>query len=136
MPRLRVESVHGPAKREVIKQLIAFNTRAAGKSNYRPLAITLREGRRIVGGLVGETYWGWLFVNLLWVAEEQRGKGLGKSLMDAAEAEARKRGVRNVYLDTFSFQASGFYKKLGYRQFGKLKGFPAGHDRRWFTKKL
>ena len=59
-----------------------------------------------------------------------------KTMVAAAEAEARKRGIRNVYLDTFSFQAPGFYKKLGYREFGKLKDFPPGHTRHWMTKAL
>ena len=56
--------------------------------------------------------------------------------MQTAEAEARNRGVRNVYLDSFSFQAPTFYAKLGYREFGRLKEFPAGHDRVWMTKAL
>jgi N-acetylglutamate synthase-like GNAT family acetyltransferase len=56
--------------------------------------------------------------------------------MQTAEAEARSRGVRNVYLDSFSFQAPAFYAKLGYREFGRLQEFPAGHDRVWMTKAL
>ena len=54
-----------------------------------------------------------------------------------AEAEARKRGVRNVFLDSFSFQAPKFYAKLGYREYGRLKEFPkpATH-RRSLTKAL
>jgi ribosomal protein S18 acetylase RimI-like enzyme len=70
------------------------------------------------------------------VADEFRGKGYGSKVMQAAEKEARRRGVKNVYLDSFSFQAPGFYKKLGYREFGKLKNFPAGHSRSWLTKAL
>ena len=35
-------------------------------------------------------------------------------------------GVKHVYVDSFSFQAPGFYKKLGYREYGRLKGFPTG----------
>ena len=56
--------------------------------------------------------------------------------MQMAEKEARKRGVKNAFVDSFSFQAPGFYKKLGYREFGKLKDFPAGHSRSFLTKAL
>jgi ribosomal protein S18 acetylase RimI-like enzyme len=135
MPRVRVESIYGPAKREIYKQMRAFNKRACGQ-DYRPLAITLRKGDEIVGGLIGETYWGWLYINSLWIAEDLRRKNLGKALIEKAEAEARKRGVRNVFLDSFTFQAPKFYMKLGYREFGRLKDFPAGHDRIWLTKAL
>ncbi|MEW6450241.1 MAG: GNAT family N-acetyltransferase [Pseudomonadota bacterium] len=136
MPSLKLERVHGPARREIVKGLRAFNTGVVGKSDYKPLTVTVKDKGAIVGGVVGETYFGWMFVSLLWVSDKYRGKKLGRSLMESAEKEARKRGVRHVYLDTFSFQAPGFYKKLGYREFGRLKQFPAGHDRVWMSKAL
>jgi len=136
MVSLQLDKVHGPAKREILKRLRAYNVSAAGQSDNRPLTITLRHKGKIVGGLIGETFFGWLFVSLLWIAEQHRGNGFGKALVEAAEAEARKRGVRDVYLDTFGFQAPGFYEKMGYREFGRLNEFPAGHDRVWMTKAL
>jgi predicted N-acetyltransferase YhbS len=132
----QIEKVHGPARREIVKGLRAFNVAAVGKIDHRPLTLTVRDRGKIVGGLVAETYFGWMFVSLLWVSERYRGKGCGGSLMKTAEAEARSRGVRNVYLDSFSFQAPAFYAKLGYREFGRLKEFPAGNDRVWMTKAL
>jgi GNAT superfamily N-acetyltransferase len=136
MARLHVERAHGPARREILKGLRAFNIGVLGRIDHRPLTITFREGKAIVGGLTGETFLGWFFIALLWVAEDHRGQGLGRRLMEAAEAEARERGAGNVYVDTFSFQAPGFYEKMGYREFGRLDDFPAGHDRRWLTKAL
>jgi hypothetical protein len=56
--------------------------------------------------------------------------------MKKAESEARKLGIRNVVLNSFSFQAPNFYPKLGYREFGRLKDFPAGHFRSFLTKAL
>ncbi len=136
MPRVQVESVQGPTRRLIIKGLSAFNDRAVGKSKYKSLTITLRQDKEIVGGLTGSTWMGWLFVDLLWITDKYRGKGHGRLLMNKAESEARGRGVQNVFLNTFSFQAPGFYKKLGYKEFGRLKGFPAGHTRYWLKKAL
>jgi len=136
MPALRRERVHGPARREILKGLHAYNEKAVGKIDFRRFTVTVRDKGKIVGGLSAETYLGWMFVNLLWVSETHRGKGWGRSLMKSAETEARKRGMHHVYLDTFSFQAPGFYRGLGYRQFGRLKKFPAGHDRIWMSKAL
>jgi N-acetylglutamate synthase-like GNAT family acetyltransferase len=132
----QIEKVLGPPKRELFKALRDFNIAAVGKPNYRQFAVTIRDKRKIAGGLVAEMYWGWMFVNALWISEPHRRNGWGKSLLQKAEAEARKSGVRNVFLDSFSFQAPKFYAKLGYREFGRLKHFPAGHDRIWMTKAL
>ncbi len=136
MACLRVEKNQGPVRREAYKQLAAYNSQFGGKIDHRPLAISVRKGRKIVGGLVGQTFWGWLYIDLLWVSETLRREGIGKSLVAKAEAEARKRGARYVYLNTFSFQAPNFYKKLGYRPFGKMKDFPVGYTRYWFMKAL
>jgi GNAT superfamily N-acetyltransferase len=62
-----------------------------------------------VGGVIGETYWDWFYLDLLWVKDELRGRGYGYNLMTLAEGEARQRGAKNVYLDTFSFQAPNFF---------------------------
>jgi GNAT superfamily N-acetyltransferase len=135
-PAPQIEKVHGPARRAIVKGLRDYNVATAGKFDHRPLTVTVRERGKIVGGLAGETFWGWMFVSLLWVSDAHRGHGYGSALMDTAEKEARGRGVRNVYLDTFSFQAPGFYKKLGYREFARLDEFPAGQRRIWMTKAL
>ena len=60
----------------------------------------------------------------------------GRQWLMIAEDEARKRGAKHAYLDSFSFQAPAFYKKHGYRIFGELQDFPPGHNRHFFTKKL
>src|SRR5262245_22344058 len=136
MAAVKLETVHGPVRREILKGLRAFNTKAIGRFDFKPLSITLRERGAIVGALYGETYLSWMYISLFWIADEFRGKGFGSKIIQAAEKEARKRGVKNAYVDTFSFQAPGFYKKLGYREFGKLNDFPAGHSRSWLTKAL
>jgi len=102
---------------------------------WRPLAIFLREKSRIVAGLAGETYCGWLFVKYLWVSEGLRGRGVGRELMVRAEARARERGCHSAWLDTFSFQARGFYEKLGYQEFGRLD-YPPDHHKHFLRKRL
>jgi len=136
MPVLKAEQVDGPARREILKALRAHNIGMVGKFDCRPLTLTVRDQGKIVGGLDGETFMGWMFAGLLWVSEEFRGRGWGKALMESAETEARQRGVSHSYLDTFSFQAPDFYAKLGYSEFGRLREFPAGYDRVWMSKAL
>jgi GNAT superfamily N-acetyltransferase len=90
----------------------------------------------VMGGIIGETHWNWLFINLLWIDETLRGQGYGHQLLQAAECEGRLRGATYAYLDTFSFQAPEFYQKHGYQVFGVLEDFPPGHKRYYFTKQL
>jgi len=77
-----------------------------------------------------------LHIDLLWVKDELRGRGYGHHLLTLAEQEARQRGAKNAYLDTFSFQAPDFYKQHGYQVFGELQDFPPGHQRYFLTKQL
>ena len=117
--------------------LHAFNQETGGPYDREPVTLLVRdEEGRTVGGLLGLTFWGWLFIDWLWLARDLRGGGIGAELLRRAEQIARDRGCTNAYTDTFSFQAPGFWERCGYREFGRLPGMPAGHARIWFTKAL
>ena len=114
-----------------------YNKQQAGDNNFQRLCFVLQTpDQEIVGGVLGETYWEWFYLDLIWVKEELRGRGYGHRLLTVAEDEARKRGAKNAYLDTFSFQAPDFYKQHGYQVFGELPDYPPGHQRYFLTKQL
>ena len=114
-----------------------YNKQQAGENNFQRLCLALQASdQEIVGGVLGELYWEWFHLDLLWVKEELRGRGYGRQLLLRAEDEARQRGAKNVFLDTFSFQAPDFYKQYGYRVFGELPDYPPGHQRYFLTKPL
>lgn len=140
MEQLRIEIAVEPQPDEiefVAQQIVNFNRNHASEEDYKHLAIFLRDsGEEIVGGLVGETYWQWLYIDVLWVQESFRGKGYGDALLATAEQEAVKQGCRYAYLDTFSFQAPEFYQKRGYVVFGELPNFPQGYSRFFLKKDL
>jgi GNAT superfamily N-acetyltransferase len=92
------------------------------------------SNRHVVGGLWGRTGYDWLFVELLFVPESLRGRGVGKDILQRAEREAIARGCHGVWLNTFEFQARGFYERLGYTCFGELANYPPG-SARYFLKK-
>ena len=56
-------------------------------------------------------------------------------MLQKAQAEAKDRGAKGVLVDTFSFQAPDFYKKLGYRVFGAID-YPPDHRRYFLQKRL
>jgi GNAT superfamily N-acetyltransferase len=102
-----------------------------------PLAVLLHDpGDRLIGGLIGRSFWGWVLIELLWVDAAHRGAGHGRRLMASAEEEGRRRGCHHARVDTYSFQAPGFYEKLGYARVGTLDDFPTGHQRHFYSKPL
>ena len=88
------------------------------------------------GGLYGWTWGGCGYIDLLWVRDDQRGRGLGARLLAAAEAEIRRRGCDRVALSTHTFQAPGFYARLGYAECGRTPGYPHDHDDIHLLKQL
>lgn len=94
-----------------------------------------RAAGSTIGGLWGRSVYDWLYVELLAVPEDLRGQGVGSTLMRQAETIAIERGCVGVWLDTYGFQARGFYEKLGYEVFGVLDDHPRG-SQRFFLRKL
>ena len=122
--------------REIVVNLVAANNEVAPPENHRPLAVDVRIDGQLIGGAAGYTHWEWLFVSHLWVAAEHRGRGIGNQLMITIEQAARGRGAQAAHVDTYDFQAVDFYKKNGYRTFGQLEGYPAGHTRFFLQKQI
>jgi GNAT superfamily N-acetyltransferase len=117
--------------------LHAFNQEMGGPYDREPVTVLARDTNETVrGGLLGLTYWNWLFIDWLWLARDARGQGLGSELLQRAEDIARRRGCTDAYTDTFSFQAPGFWERNGYQEFGRLDHMPRGHARVWFRKTL
>ena len=68
--------------------------------------------------------------------QEHRGGGYGKALMEQAELIAVANECAGMWLDTYEFQARGFYEKLGFEVFGTLDDHPAGQKRFFLRKRL
>jgi ribosomal protein S18 acetylase RimI-like enzyme len=118
-------------------ELVAYNVSKARPYDRRPLHVFVRDAQgRTIGGITGETNWGWLYVDCFWLPNDLRGEGWGERLLAAAEDEARQRRCRHARLFSYSFQAPGFYEKLGYRVFGVLEDYPPGERQVWLRKDL
>ncbi len=121
----------------ILAGLLGFNRGVLGDVGAELVTVSVRDDDGlVVGGGVGEVGLGWLFVKTLWLDGRLHGRDIGSRVLATLEDEARTRGATHAYVDTFSFQAPGFYEKQGYREFGRLDGFPAGHTRFWMTKAL
>ncbi|MFC7371968.1 GNAT family N-acetyltransferase [Fictibacillus iocasae] len=126
---------------EVRKNLIEYNLsnvlEHTRQAIFEKVSILLKdENDTVLGGIVGQIYYHCLSIDLFWIEEKLRGKGYGKELMMAAEELALKKECKLIKLDTLSFQAPGFYQKLGYIEYGVLDNFPEGFSHHFFYKRL
>ena len=122
-----------PQDRAVIEQGARTVLPGTDVAENVPLCVTLRDHyQTLIGGALGNTGAAWCYVSSLWVAENARRLGWGTQLLGEVEAEAKRRGCRHVYLDTFS--AAEFYRKCGYTVFATLEDFP-GERQRVFLRK-
>lgn len=134
--QITIPAAPSEADREaVLAPLRTYNIAQAGDPQLRPVAILLTDANGIhVGGLWGKIAYDWLFVELLAVPEAYRGHAYGTALMQEAERQARAQSCLGIWLDTYAFQARGFYEKLGFTVFGTLEDHPKG-SRRFFLQK-
>ena len=117
--------------------LAAFNESIVGDDGHEALNIVeYDDDGNITGGILGGAYWGWMYIDVLWVHESHRKKGIGTKLLRAAESEAVRRGCHHVHVDTMSWQAPEFYKKHGYEVIGILPDIPAGNRKYMLMKSL
>ena len=132
-----IDSDMSPAdEATVVHGLLSFNERWLGPANAEEVKLVARDDQGVVGGLIGQMRWRWLYVAKLWVDERGRGRGIGTELLRAAEDLARSSGCTDVSLDTFEYQARPFYEKLGYELFGTLDGYPPGYRQFYLRKRL
>ncbi|MWA11664.1 GNAT family N-acetyltransferase [Streptomyces sp. BA2] len=103
-----------------------------------PLAVWLLERTEgLVGGLAGHTWGRWLHVNYLWVSTKHQGAGLGAQLLAEAERIAREeRECLNSRVETWDFQAPGFYRGQGYEVVSVIPDYPQGAKEFTLTKRL
>jgi GNAT superfamily N-acetyltransferase len=113
-----------------------YNESFTGPERGTEFVVTARDpSGKFLGGVYCDFYWNALFVKWVWLDGPLRKQGLGAQLLADAEAEGKRRGARMVHLDTFSFQARGFYEKYGYRTFGTLE-YPGTNFQRYYMSKV
>ena len=94
------------------------------------------EGEIIAGADAVVTTFKILYVSTVYVDEAFRGQGLGRKLMEAVEARAVALGVNTIRLDTFDWQGSGFYPKIGYVEVGRYENEVDGYSEHFFVKRI
>lgn len=118
--------------------LADYNAAKADYRDSRPLAALVRDPDTgaAVGGMIGRTSYGLLFIDLVYLPETMRGQDIGGRLLQMMEQEGARRGCRSAFLLTISFQAPGFYERHGWMEFGRIACDPPGTVRIFMSKTL
>ncbi len=131
---MQIELSHAddPAHREaILAPLAAHNTAMTGRADKgRGLAIFLRDADGAVeGGMFGSLWCDWFKLDFAYLPPHRRGARTGARMLSSLEAAVMALGGKGMWMQSFSFQAPGFYEKLGYRPVGVLQDRPPGfHD--------
>jgi len=123
--------------KELAAKLAAFNSSKVAVNSIHRVGIFVRDHENMIrGGIIGYLKWNWLSVDAVWLSEDLRGRRMGSEMLVRIEQMAIQRGCVYAHLDTFDFQALGFYQKQGYEIFAILDDYPKGHQRFYLKKEL
>lgn len=135
--KIAVEPYSVEASSPVNDGLAEFNRSVVGPFDFEPLLVVARnDAGVIVGGGIGGVFLSWLTVQVLWVEEAVRRKGVGSQLLRALEAEGIRLGATRAMVDTMEYQAPGFYQRHGYTEFGRVRKFVRDWDRIYYERQL
>jgi GNAT superfamily N-acetyltransferase len=116
--------------------LADYNASKTGYRDWRPLAALLRDPNtgETLGGMIGKTSYGLLFIDLVYLPEDLRGQDIGSRLLTMMEQEGIARGCMSGFLFTITYQAPAFYARHGWTEFGSIACEPPGTARIFMTK--
>ena len=122
---------------EQAKQKIAeFNAQHWDANKRQALGLKkLNAKDEVVAMLAGRTFGNWFYLESFWLADTERGQGIGSAMLSEAESIARSRGCRYVILDTLEFQAKPFYQRHGYHVAWVQQDYPFDGGAKYFMTK-
>ncbi|MEG0881827.1 MAG: GNAT family N-acetyltransferase [Janthinobacterium sp.] len=131
-------TIDAEVEQTLLDGLNAYNDAITGYSDRQVLSVVVRDrdSQRVLGGAMGRTSLGLLFLDLLYLPAALRGLGLGSQVLAQFEEEGRRRGCASAVLYTISFQAPEFYARRGWRRFGDIACRPEGTSRVFMSKTL
>jgi len=121
----------------LVNQIYRLNAQITGYFDARLLGGRVRgPSGETLAAFSGHTWGGCCVVSNLWVDDARRRQGLGRSLLEAVEAEAVHRGCAQIVLSTHSFQAPAFYERMGYLKLAVIYDQPKGYADIVFVKRF
>lgn len=117
-----------------------FAAHAMSSTGYdgdiREFALVAKRKGAFIGALTARLFWGSLHIKHLFVLSDSRNKGVGQQLMEAALKIGKENHCRFAAVETMSFQALDFYRKLGFKIDFSREGYDKGCTFHYLSKPL
>lgn len=137
MYKIVVDYAPCEADNTVVREgIIASNEKIIGERDKEFSIFLKNDLGKVFGGIQAFLDSESIYIDILWVRENIQKHGYGTKLLNAAEQEAIKNGCIFSLVDTWDFQAEGFYLKSGYERIGELKNYWFGHSKIFLRKNL
>lgn len=120
-------------KCEWLKDNLSFDINVSNTKNSNFLAF---DNNKLIGGAIGFVEYNWYFLDLFYIDEEYRGRDIGTNLIKQIEEFAKKENLTGVRMETWDFQARGFYERNGYEVFAEIKDCPPGTTNYYLKKEF
>jgi len=114
-----------------------FNNNIIAFKDKKEFGFYIYKEGKIIGGVCGSSDMGnWIEVELLYIDQDYRANDLGTKLIDKVEKYAKENNHLGIHLKTWSWQAKGFYEKMGFTKFGELTNHPKDGTMYYMKKEL
>ena len=133
-PQFEIDDPGSAVYAEIAGRFDRYN-RAHTDWDWSSFSVIHRQGDHVAASARGVTNMGLVEIRGFWVDADLRGRGIGTAMMTALETEAMRRGCTRAALDTYSWQALDFYRRLGFSEYGVLH-YPNGTSRHYMVKDL
>ncbi|CAM3907480.1 acetyltransferase [Vibrio aerogenes CECT 7868] len=138
---LNIDFTLSPTSEEIetiYQGLGQFNQKHVPEIDDQAFAFFIRdESGAVIGGLTGFIYITSIQIRFLWLSEALRNQGTGRQLIEQVENEAKQRNIPNIAVDTYTFQAPGFYELCGFDEIGRYKDYlTQGVDKIFYHKRV
>lgn len=121
---------------DVIRHGVRTFNQTILKETVQHFNLLAKDAESIIAGALIWQHSDALYIDSLWCDAAYRRQGIGSRLMRMLFAIATDKSIAQIFVDTYDFQAQGFYQKQGFACIGIIPNYLVGHDRIFLKKSL
>ena len=124
-------------EKEILEEFIQHTIETIGFDGFQKdyTSFEIRdEKQELVGICTVKLFFGNLHIKVLIIKKKYRGQGFGTQLINHALQYAKEQGCSFAFIESMSFQAPEFYKKLGFEVELKRDGY-AGNTSFYYLRR-
>lgn len=134
---LNIEYTPNPSAKDIDFLMQAINRDMSDQEPVSVSAFFIRDTRgEIIAGCNFFIICGAIYIDQLWVHRDWRKQGLASKLLHCVHEYGVKQRCTMATVTTMSFQAEGFYKKLGYEVDFRRSGYTNDASAIFLSRKI